>query len=161
MFPRSGNKPHKFLAFGLHCEYGDPLICRGSEKTNDLIPESAFGKGENKWRDEAKHVRHKWAHQMTVTAVKRCICCLKTVMSPCVAHCAHRHRYAHGWRWYMEPINRLMEADGTPWIKHMTALLRARQGMGAQCFVCVWGCVSLSGCICMGWESHCKWAPFE
>lgn len=31
VFPSGGNKPHKYLAFAPHCEYGDPLICRGAE----------------------------------------------------------------------------------------------------------------------------------
>lgn len=51
---------------------------------------------------------------------------------------------------------RWMEAGGALPVKHMTALLRATQEMGGQCFVCVWGCAYV-----WGGSRSVKWPPYE
>lgn len=48
---------------------------------------------------------------------------------------AARHIHVRSLR-----ARRRMEAGGALPVEHMTALLRATQEMGGQCFVCVCGC---------------------
>lgn len=48
-----------------------------ARKRDDLIPDQAFGRAENKATGQVKHVLHKWAHERTGAAMKCCICCWK------------------------------------------------------------------------------------